>query len=194
MSVSDRLERQLSFIAELDRLKSVERRISLIGGLRLENSAEHSWHLAVMATLLVEYAPTGVDLARAQQMVLVHDVVEIDAGDTFAFDAAGRADQAERESAAAARLFGLLPPDQAGELRALWEEFEAGATPTARFAVALDRFQALLMNRGNGGGTWRLHRVEREQVLARMEPIRRVAPDLWPVVLRTLDEVGLGEG
>ena len=194
MPAPERLERQLAFIAELDRLKAVERRISLIGGHRLENSAEHSWHLAVMASLLLEYGPTGVALERAQQMVLLHDVVEIDAGDTFAFDAEAQADQAAREQRAAERLFGLLPPDQGRRFRELWEEFEAADTATARFAVALDRFQALLMNRGNGGGTWRLHGVSRAQVLARMEPIRRVAPELWPVVLDTLDEVGLGEG
>ncbi|NNF38207.1 MAG: HD domain-containing protein, partial [Gemmatimonadetes bacterium] len=142
VTITDRLVRQLDFIAEIDRLKSVERRISIIGGTRLENSAEHSWHLAMMASLLIEYAGEGVDLLRAKQMVLVHDIVEIDAGDTFAFDDRAREDQAARERVAAERLFGVLPPDQAVEFRALWDEFEAFATPTARFAVALDRFQA----------------------------------------------------
>ncbi|MBT8404693.1 MAG: HD domain-containing protein [Gemmatimonadetes bacterium] len=191
MTITDRLVRQLDFIAEIDRLKSVERRISIIGGTRLENSAEHSWHLAMMASLLIEYAGEGVDLLRAKQMVLVHDIVEIDAGDTFAFDDRAREDQAARERVAAERLFGVLPPDQAVEFRALWDEFEAFATPTARFAVALDRFQARLLNRGNGGGTWHMHGVARDRVLSRMEPIREVVPQLWPFVLRTLDEVGL---
>lgn len=190
----DRLDRQLAFIAEIDRLKSVERRTSIIGGGRLENSAEHSWHLAVMVSLLTEYAPAGVDGARAQAMLLVHDVVEIDAGDAFAFDPAAQAGQAARERVAADRLFGLLPDDQRGWIRALWDEFEAGDTPTARFAVALDRFQGLLMNRGNAGGTWIQHGVGRERILERMAPIREGAPALWDVVLRTLEEVGLGEG
>jgi putative hydrolase of HD superfamily len=185
------MDSQLRFIAELDKLKSVERMISLIGGARRENSAEHSWHLAVMAPLLAEYAPTNLDLGRVMMMLLVHDVVEIDAGDTFAFDAAGAADQHERERRAAVRLFGLLPADQRDALRGCWDEFEARDTAEARFAVAIDRFQGLLMNRGNGGGTWKLHAITREQVLQRMAPIRDGAPGLWPVVLNVLDEVGL---
>jgi len=189
---ASRLDHQLRFITELDKLKGVERMISVIGGARRENSAEHSWHLAVMAPLLAEYAPAGLDLARVVIMLLVHDVVEIDAGDTFAFDAVGALDKDERERRAAARLFGLLPDDQAVELRGYWNEFEAGNTPEARFAVAMDRFQGLLMNRGNGGGTWKIHAITREQVLQRMAPIRDGAPPLWGVVLTVLDEVGLG--
>ena len=187
-----RLDRQLRFIAELDKLKRVERMISLIGGGRRENSAEHSWHLAVMAPLLTEYAPADLDLARVMTMLVVHDVVEIDAGDTFAFDEAGAVHQHERESRAADRLFGLLPADQAAHLRGCWDDFEERATPEARFAVALDRLQGLLMNRGNDGGTWKLHDISREQVLERMAPIREGAPELWGVVLAVLDEVGLG--
>ena len=188
-----RLRRQLDFIVELDKLKHVLRRTSVIGESRLENSAEHSWHLGVMAALLAEYAPGGVDVERTLTMLLVHDVVEIDAGDTFAFDAAAMADKEERELRAAERLFGLLPPDQAGRLRALWDEFERADTPEARFANALDRFHALLQNVHNGGGTWKLHGVSREQVLSRMEPIREGAPALWPYVLAALDEV-MGNG
>jgi putative hydrolase of HD superfamily len=191
VSASDRVRDQLAFIMEIDRLKSIERRISIIGGSRLENSAEHSWHLAVMAPLLAEYAPDGADLSRAQQMLLIHDIVEIDAGDTFAFDEEGRRDQAAREAEAADRLFGMLPQDQGRHLRALWDEFEAFETATARFAVALDRLQALFLNRGNGGGSWHVHGIGRDQVLRRMEPIRTALPDLWPTVLRVLDEVGL---
>lgn len=186
-----RLQRQLRFVVELDKLKRVDRMISLVGGARRENSAEHSWHLAAMAPLLAEYAPEKLDLARVMTMLVVHDVVEIDAGDTFAFDKAGAVDQHERESRAAGRLFGLLPADQADELRGCWDEFEARNTPEARFAVALDRFQALLMNRGNHGGTWKIHGITREEVLERMAPIREGAPALWDVVLAVLDEVGL---
>lgn len=187
-----RLRRQLDFIVELDKLKQVLRRTSVIGGSRLENSAEHSWHLGVMASLLSEYAPADVDLARTLTMLLVHDVVEIDAGDTFAFDAAANSDKEERERRAAERLFGLLPADQAERMRGLWDEFEAAATPEARFANALDRFHALLLNVHNGGGTWKRHAITREQVLSRMEPIREGAPALWPYVVSTVAEV-LGE-
>lgn len=184
-----RLARQLDFLVELDKLKQVLRRTMLVGESRLENSAEHSWHLGVMAALLSEYAPGGVDLERTMTMLLVHDVVEIDAGDTFVFDAAAMADKEERELRAAERIFGLLPDDQADRLRALWDEFEGGATPEARFANALDRFHALLQNVHNGGGTWKRHGVGRDQVLERMEPIRAGAPALWPYVVAAVDGV-----
>ncbi|MEO8561667.1 MAG: HD domain-containing protein [bacterium] len=179
-----RLERQLQFVRELDRLKSVLRRTSLIDRSRYENTAEHSWHLATMAVVLAEYAPAGADLAHVVEMLLVHDVVEIDAGDTFAFDVAGNVGKLAREQTAAARLFGLLPDDSALRLRVLWEEFEANETPDARFANALDRLQGLVQNDAGGdGGSWRQHGVTRTQVLARMAPIEDAAPRLWPVVL-----------
>jgi putative hydrolase of HD superfamily len=179
-----RLERQLAYVRELDRLKSVLRRTSLIDRSRLENSAEHSWHLATMAVVLAEYAPDGADIAHVVEMLLVHDVVEIDAGDTFAFDVAANVGKLEREQAAAARLFGLLPDDLARRSRALWDEFEEGETPDARFANALDRLQGLMQNdAGRDGGSWRKHGVTRSQVLARMAPIERATPRLWPVVL-----------
>jgi putative hydrolase of HD superfamily len=183
-ALPERLARQLRFVRELDRLKGVLRRTSLVDRSRRENSAEHSWHLATMALALGEHAPPGTDLARAVELLLVHDVVEIDAGDTFAFDVAGNAGKAAREAAAAARLFGLLPEDIAREFRARWDEFEANATPAARFANALDRFQALVQNDAVGdGGTWRAHGLTRAVVLRRMAPIEDGAPALWPVVL-----------
>lgn len=190
----DRLSGQLSFAAELDKLKLIERRISVIGESRLENSAEHSWHLAVMVPLLAEYAPEGTDIDRATRMLLIHDVVEIDAGDTFCFDPEANQDKEERERLAADRLFGLLPADQQAEHRALWDEFEEGVTPTARYANALDRFQGLLMNHGNGGGTWLKYGISRELVLERMAPIQDGAPELWPVVLRVVDSALEGRG
>ncbi len=185
----DRLQRQIAFAAEVDRLKLVERRTSVIGGARLENSAEHSWHVALLCRVFAEYAPEGADIQQATWMLLLHDVVEVDAGDTFAFDEAGYEDKEERERRAAERIFGLLPDDQRAEAMALWEEFEEGATPTARYANALDRFQGLLQNRGNGGGTWLEHGVARERVIERMRPIETAVPKLWPVVLATIDEV-----
>src|SRR5690242_16651957 len=178
--VSDRLTHQLHFVRELDKLKGVLRRTSLIDRSRRENSAEHSWHLATMALALGEYAPAGTDIAHAIELLLVHDVVEIDADDTFAFDVAANVDKKTRETAAANRLFGLLPDDVGRELRALWDEFEAGITEEARFANALDRFQALLLNDAAGdGGTWHAHGVTREAVLRRMAPIETGAPGLW---------------
>lgn len=177
------LERQLAFLVEVDRLKSVLRRTSLCDSSRRENSAEHSWHLALMAMVLGRHAADGVDLARVVRMVIVHDLVEIDAGDTFAYDVAGNEDRASREQRAATRIFGLLPPDQDAEFRALWEEFEAQATPESRVATALDRLQPLLNNDASGGGSWREHGVSRAQVLRRMDPIRDALPALWPSVL-----------
>ncbi len=185
--ISDRLARQLRFVRELDKLKGVQRRTSLIDRSRRENTAEHSWHLATMALALGEYAPPGTDLAHAIELLLVHDVVEIDADDTFAFDVAGNASKAAREETAADRLFGLLPEDVGRELRALWDEFEAGVTKEARFANALDRFQALVQNDAAGdGGTWYAHGVTRNAVLRRMAPIEHGAPGLWPAALEAI--------
>lgn len=192
--MDDRLPRQLAFIVELDKLKQVLRRTSLIGESRVENSAEHSWHLGVMAAVLAEHAPAPVDMERTMAMLLVHDVVEIDAGDTFAFDAAANADKEERERRAAERIFGLLPADQADTVRALWDEFEEATTPEARFANALDRFHALLQNAHNGGGTWKRHGITRERILERMDPIREGAPGLWSYVLQVVDEATNGSG
>lgn len=179
----------MAFAVRLDELKSVERMTSLIGETRRENSAEHSWHVALMAVLLAEHAPEGIDLARVVTMLLLHDVVEIEAGDTFCFDDQANHGREERERQAADRIFGLLPEDQAEGLRSAWDEFEEGRTAEARFAVALDRFQGLLQNYHNRGGTWRIHRVSRARVLERMAPIREGAPTLWPTVLAVLDEV-----
>lgn len=187
-AATERIERQLRFVRELDRLKGVVRRTSLIDRSRHENSAEHSWHLATMALVLAEYAPAGTDLSRAIELLLVHDVVEIDAGDTFAFDVAGNGDKAARERAAADRLFGLLPHDLGIALRERWEEFERNESNEARFANALDRFQALVQNDAAGdGGSWRAHGVTRDAVLGRMAPIERGAPGLWPAVLAAVE-------
>jgi putative hydrolase of HD superfamily len=182
----DRLTRQVAFLLEADRLKTVLRRTPLTDASRLENSAEHSWHL-MLAALVLHESVGDVDLARVLGMLAVHDLVEIDAGDTFAYDAAGIASKAEREGAAAERIFGLLPDDQRGELRGLWEEFEAQATASSRFANALDRFQPLLQNAAAGGGSWRTHGLHRAQVLQRMAPVETALPAVWPTVVRIID-------
>lgn len=186
--MNQRLQQQMAFICEIDQLKTVLRQTLLMDRSRQENSAEHSWHLALMALTLAEYAPAEVNLTLAMQQLLLHDLVEIDAGDTFCYDVAANQSKAEREAAAADRLFGLLPADQGSWLRALWEEFEAQHTPTARFAAALDRIQPLLHNQRTAGGTWKRHGITREQVLQRMAPVEVGAPSLWPFVLQVLED------
>lgn len=184
----DRLQQQLQFVAELDRLKTVLRKTPLTDGSRRENSAEHSWHLAVMVMVLKEHAAAEeLDVSRVLKMLLLHDVVEIDAGDTYCYDAEGREDQRERESRAAKRLFGLLPEDQAERMRRLWEEFEAGRTPEARFAAAMDRLQPLLHNFLTEGQSWREHGIGVDQVLERNRCMERGAPDLWRRVRSMLE-------
>lgn len=182
-----RLAQQVAFLLEADRLKTIIRQTPLIDNSRRENSAEHSWHLALAALVLAEHAPETLDLKRVLEMVIVHDLVEIDAGDTFAYDPTGHLDKEAREQAAADRLFSLLPTDQANHLRASWEEFEARATIEARFANALDRFQALLQNMGAGGGSWRAHSVTRAQVMTRMAPIESTLPEVWPFILNVVE-------
>jgi len=186
---SSRLTSQIAFLIELDKLKTVLRRTTLIDRSRPENTAEHSWHIAVAAVLLEEHAvERGVDLLRVVKMLLVHDVVEIDAGDTFCYDAEANRDKLEREERAAERLFGLLPADQGAEMRALWDEFEAGATAEARYAAALDRLQPVLQNLHTEGHSWRAHGVGRAQVVHRNRPIGDAAPEIWEHLLARLDE------
>ncbi|BCR04880.1 hydrolase [Desulfuromonas versatilis] len=184
----DRMKKQICFIEHLDRLKQVIRQNLLMNESRRENSAEHSWHIATMAMVLAEYAPHELDQLRVLKMLLVHDVIEIEAGDTFCYDVEGNKGKEERERLAADQVFGLLPSDLAADFRAIWDEFEQGDTPEARFANALDRFQVLLQNFNTGGGTWRIHNIEKKQVIQRMLPIKTGAPSLWPVVESCLEE------
>jgi 5'-deoxynucleotidase YfbR-like HD superfamily hydrolase len=183
----DRLTRQIAFLLEADRLKAVLRRTPLVSAGRLENSAEHSWHLLLAALVMREHAARDIDLWHVCELLIVHDLVEIDAGDTFAYDVEGQKTKVAREQAAADRLFGLLPPDQADRFRQLWEEFEAHETPASRFGNALDRFQPLLLNAHADGGSWRLHSLSRAQVLERMAPVEGAMPDVWPAVLAIVD-------
>jgi putative hydrolase of HD superfamily len=174
------LARQIAFILEIDKLKTILRQnVPITEPHRQENDAEHSWHLAMMALLLAEHADEPVDVTRVVKMLLIHDIVEIDAGDTFIYDAAAQAGKEEREQRAADRLFGLLPADQAGELRGLWDEFEARATADARFAHAMDRFQPVLLNVATQGLRWKLHGVTADKVLARNSVIGDSSERLW---------------
>ncbi len=180
---SERLEKQIQFIVEIDKLKQIYRQTYLMNGSRRENSVEHSWHLALMTVLLAEYSPSGsLDLFRVLKMVLIHDLVEIDAGDTLCYDEKARRSQKSRELVAADRIFNLLPPDQAGEMRALWDEFEASLTPEAGFARAIDRMQPVLHNYYTRGAAWRKHGVTRDQVVARNRKIEKAAPEIWDYI------------
>lgn len=181
-----RLTQQIQFVMEIDKLKTILRQTSLMDNSRRENSAEHSWHLAVMALTLGEYAEPNTDLTRVVKMLLVHDIVEIDAGDTFAYDALGYTDKEEREQQAAARIFGLLPDDLRDELMSLWQEFEAITTPEARFANALDRLEPLLGNYATGGGSWKKPGVTLAKIQKRMEPIGNVSAALGDYVQQIL--------
>ena len=174
------LKQQIAFLCEIDRLKTVVRQSPLLDRSRRENSAEHSWHLAMYALLLHEHAAGRCDVTRVVRMLLIHDIVEVDVGDTPIHRAVAGPSQAERETAAAERLFGLVPGRQGTELLALWREFEDGASDDARFAKALDRLQPLLANVVTGGGTWNDSDVTLEQVLERYGPaIARGSPALW---------------
>lgn len=185
----NRLEQQMRFLVEVDKMKSVYRRTILIDKTRRESDAEHSWHFALMAMLLAEYAdPEKVDCARVIRMALVHDLIEIYAGDTFAYDVQGNQDKRQRETEAADKLFALLPEDQAAEIRALWEEFDAMETPDAQYAAAIDRLQPFLNNYLTQGHTWGLGGVKSAQVYGRMDPIRVALPEVWPFVDKMIQE------
>lgn len=183
-----RLEKQIRFIVEIDKLKTIRRRTYLINERRNENTAEHSWHIALMAMILFEYSNAKVDLQKVLKMALVHDIVEIDAGDTFVYDRTATRDKAERERIAAERIFNILPEDQAVELRALWDEFEARETAEARFAAAMDRFMPQLHNYHTDGGSWREHAVTHNQVVDRNQAMQEGAAELWEWTQRMLDD------
>jgi putative hydrolases of HD superfamily len=181
-SIPERLRQQLEFILEIDRLKSVLRQSYLLDNDRHENSAEHSWHLAVAAMVLAEHAKEPIDVSKVVRLVLVHDLVEIDAGDTFIYDEAGNAGKAAREQKAADRLFGRLPEEQGQTFMALWREFEDRQTPEAKFAFALDRLMPILHNVFTQGGSWKEHGIRQEQAIAKNRPIEDGSPILWQAV------------
>jgi putative hydrolase of HD superfamily len=167
LDISKRLDQQINFMLELDKMKNIYRQTYVLYEDRKENDAEHSWHLAIAAILLSEYANNEIDLIKIMKMVLVHDIVEIDAGDTYCYDADGNSTKSQREEKAAHRIFGLLPDDQHDEFYALWREFEDSKTPEARFAAVLDRIQPLLLNYTKHGISWKEHGIHKDQVLNR---------------------------
>ena len=182
-----RLDQQLKFTAEIDQITSVYRRTLLISGERRENDAEHSWHIAVMALLFKEYCVEEPNVERAIKMCVVHDLIEIYAGDTFAYDPQGNESKAGREKAAADRLFAQLPPEQGAEIRALWEEFDAAETTDAKYAACLDRIQPFLHNTLTEGHTWRNGGAVRSQVENRMAIVRDFMPEVYTWISRNLD-------
>ena len=185
---SERFSQQIRFILELDKLKSVIRQSYLLAGVRQENSAEHSWHIALTALLLSEYAEQRLDLHRTMKMLLIHDIIEIDAGDTYCYDAKEAKHQTERENEAAERLFGLLPADQMSEFHELRREFEERSTPEAKFAATIDRLMPLLHNYHTEGRSWREHGVRRDQVSARNGVMREGSRSLWQFATSLLEE------
>ena len=179
--MDERLKKQLDFILEIDKEKNILRQTHLSGHGRRENDSEHAWHMAIMAYLLRDYATTSVDITKVMLMCLIHDIVEIDAGDTYAYDAEGLKTQKAREDAAKERIFSLLPEDQKKELVALFDEFEDFATPESKFAHAMDNLQPLLLNNSNGGGDWREHGVSAEQVYGRQKKTALGSEKLYEV-------------
>lgn len=185
----DRFNRQIEFILEADKLKCTLRKTILMDRSRRENSAEHSWHIALAILVLSEYADDrDIDLYRVMKMLLIHDLVEIDAGDTYCYDDEGRKDQSLREEKAAERIFKLLPPDQTKAFRDLWNEFEARATPESRFANALDRIQPFLHNYFTGGQIWQENNIKSHQVKSRMKPVKDGSTNLWNYVNRLIED------
>ena len=183
-----RLEKQIAFLTEVDKEKNIFRQTYLAEGKRKENDAEHSWHLALAAVLLKEHMKEDADLGRVMTMVLIHDLVEIDAGDTYAYDTEGAATKREREVKAADRIFGILPEDQGTYLRELWDEFEAYETVEAKYAHLLDNFQPLMLNDASDGKSWEEHGVHKSQVCRRNARIPETSEIVWEKMLEIMDK------
>jgi putative hydrolase of HD superfamily len=182
------LQKQIEFIKEIDKLKYIQRKTKLLNSDRNENDAEHSWHLAVMAVILSQHANTNIDLLKVIKMVLIHDIVEIDAGDTFIYDTQKNHTNTDEELLAAKRIFGILPTEQAEELITIWEEFEAGETEEAKFAKSMDRLEPLLQNTSNNGGTWKEYNVDFETVYEKKKVIKNGSEVIWEYAENLLNE------
>lgn len=184
----NRLEKQLQFILEIDKVKKIIRQTPLSDASRKENDAEHSWHIALMAYLLQEYVEEPVEVSKVMLMVLIHDLVEIDAGDTYAYDEEGAKTKDERERKAADHIFGMLPENQGMYLKALWEEFEAYETAEAKYAHLLDNFQPLLLNDAAGGISWTEHQVKKSQIYKRNEKVEETSATIWKCMQDKIDK------
>ena len=190
----ERLERQFDFIKEIDKEKFIQRQTRLSDNVRRENDAEHAWHMAIMTVLLSEYANEKIDVLRTVTMLLIHDIVEIDAGDTYAYDEEGQKTQHERESQAADRIYALLPVDQQKKLRDIWEEFEAGETPEAKFAHTMDNLQPAMLNTVNGGVAWKERGIAMSQIMKRNEHTAEGSQALWDYAYENFFKKNLDAG
>ena len=182
------LIKQIEFIKEIDKLKYIQRRTRLINSDRTENDAEHSWHLAMMAITLAQHSNVEIDLLKVVKMVLIHDIVEIDAGDTFIYDTAKNHTNTDEELLAARRIFGILPQDQGEEFIAIWEEFEAGESAEAKFARTMDRLEPLLQNVSNDGGTWKEFNVDYQKVYGKKKVMENGSTTIWSYAEKLIDE------
>jgi putative hydrolase of HD superfamily len=182
------LHKQIQFLVEVDKLKQIYRRSYLMDSSRNENDAEHTWHISLMAVILFEYAEEGIDLLHVLKMLLIHDIVEIDAGDTFAYDEVGHQDKEEREQRAASRIFGLLPESQRDHFIRLWNEFEEQSTKESKYAAALDRMQPLFQNYYSEGSSWKQFGITKDQVLKRNKGIKDASETLWSYVTEIIDD------
>lgn len=180
--LDERLIKDIDFIVELDKMKSILRQTSIIGEDRREDDAQHSWHISLMAIILADYANEKIDLLKTIKMLLIHDLVELEAGDTFCYDKKGNEDKRERELKAADKVFGMLDESKGREMRELWDEFEAMESPEALFAVSMDRLQPMLNNYHNNGGTWRKFDVSQSDIYKRIDPVKRSSSELWKYV------------
>ncbi|GFN34571.1 HD domain-containing protein [Tepidimicrobium xylanilyticum] len=186
--LSERLLKDIDFIVELDKMKSVLRQTSLIDNSKRENDAEHSWHISVMALVLAEYANEKIDICKVIKMLLVHDLVEIYAGDTFCYDKQANMNKRERELKAADKIFGMLDEDKGSELRRLWEEFEEMKTKEAIFAASMDRLQPFFNNYYSGGGTWKKFNIPKGEVYKRIAPLKEASDELWQIAINMIED------
>jgi putative hydrolases of HD superfamily len=188
MEPSSKLDQQIAFLLEIDKLKNIIRRNRLVDGSRTENTAEHSWHIAILSAVLEEYSNVSVNLQRVLLLLLVHDIVEIDAGDTYAYDTIGYEDKEEREHLAAERIFSLLPENQFTQFKTLWLEFEEMETPESCFANAADRLMPLLHNYYSGGGIWIENKIRKSQVMERIAPMKKGSVALWEAACKIVEK------
>lgn len=186
--IKERLLKDMEFIVELDKMKSILRQTSLINEDRREDDAQHSWHISVMAMVLSEYSNEKIDVCKVIKMLLTHDLVEIFAGDTFCYDKEGNNDKRERELIAAEKIFGMLEEDKGKELRALWDEFEEMKTPESLFAASMDRFQPMLNNYHNNGGTWIKYNVAKEEIYKRIAPLKKSSDEIWSFAEKMIED------
>lgn len=180
--MNSKLIKDMEFIVEIDKMKNIYRMTQVIGEDKKENDAEHSWHISTMAIILSEYSNEDIDLLKVVKMLLIHDLVEIYAGDTFCYDVKANEDKKEREVKAADKIYGMLDKEKGIDLRELWDEFEEGISPEAKFAAAMDRLQPILSNYHNGGGTWKEFGINKSQVYKRLAPVKEASDDLWKYV------------